>query len=152
MTEAEVIRGSRIVIAGLMGGLVMFVVISFIAGPLDAGSTVNNALLGVGALAAFFGAAVYLSARRSLLALLAREFPASRLQSELPDTILVAYRRFVVLGGGAIEGPAYLFALLHLLSGSGLALGMVGFAMLLLSLHFPSSDRLRRLLEKAGEP
>lgn len=149
----EAIRALRIVVGGLMGGLLSFTVLAAIVGPLSPSPDLDLAqwmliaiaLLGSGC------AAAYAMLRQSLIRSLGARATELRQQSDPSGPIVEEYRRFVVAGGGLIEGPGFLAAVTYLVTGTPLALGAAGLAVALLAAHFPSAGALRRLAEAAAQ-
>lgn len=148
----EAIRALRIVVGGLMGGLLSFTVLASIVGPVSRSPDLDLAPWMLIAVAVFGGgcAAAYAMFRRSLLRSLSARAAELRQQSDPSRLIVEQYRRFVVAGGGLIEGPGFFAAVTYLVTGNPLALGAAGLAVALLAAHFPSAGALRRLAEAAA--
>jgi hypothetical protein len=150
----EAIRGLRIVIGGLIGGVVAFAAVAAgvagsVARPEDPGLLL--AMLGVLGLSIVGSAVGYAMQYRQLLRCLrAHPTELSPLGSP-PEAIVEPYRRFVVVGCGLIEGPAFFAIVVYLLTNHVAALAVPALAVVLLFVHMPSRDALQRLLEKARQ-
>jgi hypothetical protein len=68
------------------------------------------------------------------------------------EEILPAYRKFVISGGGLIEGPGLFAGVAYLVSGHPGFLVAALLAPALLLAHFPTMERARRLAQRATEP
>jgi hypothetical protein len=147
------IRACRIVIGGLIGGLVMFGAVAMLVAPVSPSPdpTVTAALFGALALMGMGCAMGYAAVRRAMLnELRARGSELTR-ESDPASVIMDRYRAFVTVGGGLIEGPGFLALVTYIVSGSVAALAAAGVAVLLLILHLPSAERVRRLAEDASQ-
>jgi hypothetical protein len=146
----EAVRGLRVVVVGLIACLLIFA-----AGMWFAAGSVSEpheefltygmfvlVLFGLGA------GLVYLIQYRRMLAEIRACAAEIRLASGPTEMVLSSYRRFIVVGGGLIEGPAFFALILQLMTRSIVPLAAAVGAVLLLAAHMPSQDRLRRLIEK----
>ena len=150
----ETIRGLRIIVSGLIAGLGFFtIVIAFGVGPLSRTPDpfLSRALpIGLG-LFAVAAAAAYTVVRRKILNDLRARASAMRQVQDPSPLALDEYRRFVVAGGGLIEGPGFFAGIIYLLTGQPVALAAIGLAIALLAtVHFPSAEKLRAFAEEAA--
>jgi hypothetical protein len=140
------IQQLQIIVAGLMTGLLFFSAIATMLGPLNKGNEpMERLLLGI----PFMGlgcAFVYAAQRRALL----QEIQNRRAELRDAASVPPAYRRFIVAGGGLIEGPGFFAAMIFLLTGHPLAIAAAGLSLLLLGLHFPTVAKWDRLVENAS--
>jgi hypothetical protein len=148
-----VVRALRPVIGGLIGGLLSFTMVAFIAGPLspsfdpDLAGWMLVAIVFLGA-----GSATgYFMLRRSLIRRLATRAAELRQQSDASALIGTDYRGFAVAGAGLIEAPGLFAALTFLLTGNRLALAAVAVVVALLVAHLPSAEKMRRLVDEATQ-
>ena len=148
----EAVRGLRIVIGGLMGGLLAFAVLASIVGPVSRSPDPDRARWILIAVALLCGgcAVRYAVLRRSLIRGLGARGTELRQHSDPSGLIVEQYRGFVVAGGGLIEGPGFFAVVAYLVTGNRLALAAVGLALVMLAAHFPSTAALRRLAEAAA--
>jgi hypothetical protein len=146
--ESE-IRQLRIVVGGLIFGLVSFLAISSQVAPVlneRERETAGWLLAGVPA----FGAASaigYVAMRRRLSQEIRTRKAERRHEANPLPYMMEPYRRFVVAGGGLIEGPGMFSIIAYAMTGQTMALGAVAAAILLLLAHLPSVEALRRIVE-----
>jgi hypothetical protein len=142
------IRQLQIIVGGLIAGLLSFGAVAGFLGPLlnsrDAGQ-MQFVLLGIPVMGAACAVA-FLAQRRALQ----KELRDRRAELQDAATLPAAYRRYVVAGGGLIEGPGMFATIGYLLTGHPLAAGAAGLAVMLLILHLPSLARWERLVEDAS--
>jgi len=145
----QALRAQRIIVGGLIGGVLSFAAMASIVGPVSRTPDPKLAHwmpMAVALLSA--GSAVrYAMLRRSLTTSLRARADQLRQQTDPTGLILEEYRRFVVVGGGLIEGPAFFAIVTYLVTGNRPALWAAGLAVVLLAAHFPSIGALRRLAE-----
>ena len=148
----EAVRAMRIVVGGLIGGLLSFTTLALIVGPLSPSfdPNVTRWMLIVVLLLGGGSATGYFTLRRSLIRSLATRATELRQRSDASTLIGKEYRGFAVAGAGLIEGPGLFAAATYLLTGNGLALAAVGIAVGLLFAHLPSAGAMRRLAEVAS--
>jgi hypothetical protein len=150
----EAFRVLRIMIGGLIAGLLAFAAVAAaVAGSVARPRDPELSLMMVGILGVFaLGSAVgYAMQYRQLLRCLRAHATELSLLGRPPETIVEPYRRFVIVGGGLIEGPAFFSIAVYLLTNYVAALAVAGFAVVLLFIHMPSQGALQRLLEKARQ-
>jgi hypothetical protein len=147
-----VIRALRIVIVGMMMGLVSFSVVALVVGPLSRGgdSSLGDLMLLVLVGLALSCAAAYVLIQRSTKAQLAARAAELRHASDPSSLVLEAYRRSVIIGAALTEAPGFLGIVTYLLTGAIAGLGAVVLALGLLAMQLPSSERLRGLAEGAA--
>jgi hypothetical protein len=144
----EGVRAMRVIVGGLVAGLLFFGAIGFLVGPLSpADSQVASLLRIVIAAFAAFAAASYVLMRNALNRDLAARATELRQASDPASLIVVRYRAFLITGAGLIEGPGFMAGIAYLLSHDVLGLLGLGLAVVLLLLHLPSAASLRRLAE-----
>ena len=100
--------------------------------------------------AALASASGYVALWRSLAKEVSRRSAELRQMSDPSSLVIEPYRRFVIAGGCLIEGPAFVGVVTYLLTGSLLGLGVIVLALVLLAVHMPSSNKLRRLAEETA--
>lgn len=148
----ETVRGLRIIVGSLMGGLVALSAIALAFGPIKEppDPELGRLVLGGLGLMAVACAAAYFVLRRALVRDLAARAVELRQHPEPASLILLRYRQFTIVGAGVIDGPGAFAGIAYLLTGNPVAIGVVGGAVLLLLVHMPSVDSLRRLAEQAA--
>jgi hypothetical protein len=149
---ADTIQKLQIVIGTLMAGLAMFFTVVLFVGPVSQQSDSSLAdmlLLALVALAVGCGAA-YFALHRRLMSDIARRAPELRQAADPTALALEPYRRFVVAGGGLIDGPACFGIAVYLISGGVAGLGAAVLGVILLLAHMPSVAKLRHLAEQAA--
>lgn len=149
----EAVRAIRIVVGGLIGGLLSFGTLAAVLGRLSLSFDPDRArwILVVVVFLGLASATGYFALRRSLIAKLATRASELRQQSDPSVLILADYRGFIVAGGGLIEGPGFFAIIAYLVTGNVLALGAVGIALALLVAHLPSAGAIRRMAEAAAQ-
>jgi len=143
----EVIRACRIVVGGLIAGLVLFSGVALAVAPLTpspdpqitAAMLVMVLVMGVGC------AAGYRVVRRSVIAEMRSRLPASAEGADPAALVTDCYRQLVIVRGGLTEGPGFLALMTYIVTGHMLALGAAGVAVILLGANFPSADEMRHL-------
>jgi hypothetical protein len=154
MTQSveEATRAAQVVTGGLISGLLLFAVVASMVAPISPSPapSVTAAMFGVLLGMSVASAVGYGAVRRSLLSELRARRSELRQDGDPARLVVEAYRRFVVIGGGLIEGPGFLALMTYLVTGKVVALGAAGLAVLLLAMHFPSSAKVRRLAEDAS--
>lgn len=147
------IRACRIVIGGLIGGLVMFAAVAMLVAPVSPSPdpTVTAALFGALAVMGMGCAMGYGALRRALFNELRARGSELTHEGDPAGVIMDRYRAFVIAGGGLIEGPGFLALITYMVSGNVAALAAAGIAVLLLILHVPSAEKVRRLAEDASQ-
>jgi hypothetical protein len=146
------VRALRIIVGSLIGGLVALSAIALAVGPIKEPPDPELGRLvfaGLGLLAVACAAA-YFVVRQALARDLAARAAELRQHPEPATLILLRYRQFVIVGAGVIDGPGAFAGIAYLLTGNPVAIGVVGGAVVLLLLHMPSVDSLRRLAEGAA--
>lgn len=145
------VRDLRIIVGSLIGGLVALSAIALAIGPINEPPDPELGRLvfaGLGMMTVACAAA-YFVLRQALVRDLAARAVELRQHPEPAALILVRYRQFAIVGAGVIDGPGAFAGIAYLLTGNPVAIGVVGAAVLLLLVHMPSVDSLRRLAEGA---
>jgi hypothetical protein len=113
----------------------------------EATGDLQNALFGVLAFLAAGSAAAYAVVCRQTRAGLKNRAMELRSAAEPLGIVLGGYRLMVVLRAGLIEGPGFLAVVIHVLTGSQLALAVAGLSVVLLLATAPSRAELQRLAD-----
>ena len=152
-TVDEAIRGLRIVNAGLIAGLLMFLAVAVLfkdalaSQPDPANEVVMLSVLG---LFAAGSAVAYLAFGRVVAVQLAAKEPHLRQAAEPSEAAIGAYRQLSIVRASLIEGPAFFAVVIYMLTSSQLALSAAVLGAALLLVHPPSHAGLRSLIEQAS--
>jgi hypothetical protein len=150
----DVIRTCRIVVGGLMAGLLLFAGVALSVAPLTPSPDPQiTAVMVVMLLVTAVGCgAGYWAVRRAVTTEMGARLADSPAGADTVPLVVDGYRRLVVIRGGLIEAPGFLALTVYIVTGHVLALGAAGVAVLLLGLHLPSSEEMRRLASSAAPP
>jgi hypothetical protein len=148
----EEVRRMRIVVGGLMAGLLFFGGLSFFVGPIAPLQSELRwpLLVAVGAFGVF-AAFAHGAFRRALVRRLAARSTELKQAADPASLVAGDYRALVIVGGGLIEGPGFLAGIAYLMTHDPYALAALGLAVVLLVAHLPSAARLRLLAEQAAQ-
>jgi hypothetical protein len=147
----EAVRASRIIVGGLMAGLLLFMAVAMVIAPLSRAPdpTFTAMLLGsLGVLAAGC-AGGYRVVRRSIVGKTRTRLDGLTSEGDAVPLAIGPYRELVIVRGGLTEGPAFFALVTYMLTGNVLALGVAGAALILLGAHFPSTDEMRAFTAEA---
>jgi hypothetical protein len=140
----QAIRSARIVVRGLIMGLLVFGGLAFALGPMRPSqdpllNQVMPIVLGVLAGGSAIG---YFTLRRGFARACRGGVPGVPQAGAVGVARLAAYRGFVVSGGGLIEGPGFLAGVTYVVTGRPVALVAMGCAVVLLVVHLTSTTEL----------
>jgi hypothetical protein len=154
-THKRTLRLLQLIVGGLLSGIFLFVAIVLVVGPVGASGEPNAALqwglLGAaGALLIVHTVALRLVDARVGAQLAARRTDAlAELQRDDVPAELYVRTLFAVAFG---ESIALLGPILYLLTGSSYAAAPLAVGRVWMGLQFPSHERLRTAIERAGRP
>jgi hypothetical protein len=155
MTEQPVeaaVNAMRIVVGGLIMGLVALSAMGLLLAPLNhpPDPQLSQLMLGGLAVMAVGCSAAYFVLRAAMMRDLSASAAELRQSPEPATLILLRYRQFAIAGAGLIDGPGMVAGLTYLMTANPVALGVIAGVVLLLLAHMPSVDSLRRLAERAA--
>ncbi len=141
----------RIVLSGLMAGLMAFAAVSLTIGPLSRNPdpTLRSALLGVLVLLCLGEAMAYRLVHQQIVKRLLARSSELRGVADPSARALPEYQQLFMIRAGLTEGPGLFAVIVHLLTGSLAALVVVAAALALLASQLPSRERVRELAQNA---
>jgi hypothetical protein len=140
----------RIVVAGLLAGLLAFAAVALVMGDALARRADPQfawLLLAVLGLACASTAVGYVVTRRALMRSLGPRAAELRQLADPAPALLDAYRRLTILGAALAEGPGFLALVVYMLTAHPLALAPALASAILVGSQLPSRDGMRRFAE-----
>ena len=150
----EAVRSLRVIVAGLIAGVVAFAILAVIVRVVlpPRGSMPPLVLLGVLTMFILGSGAAYAVQYQKLVGDLRKRTAELRQMADPSSVIVGPYRAFAIIGAGLVEGPSFFALIVYILTGQPLALAAAALGVILLIVHFPSHAAIRRLAERATEP
>jgi hypothetical protein len=149
----EAIRGLRVIVAGLIAGLLAFAVLAVVVrtSMTPTGSVPPLVLLGLLAVVAVSSAAAYAAQYTKVVRDLSVRATELRQLADPSSAIVGPYRAFAIVGAALIEGPSFFALIVYILTGQPLAMVAAALGVVLLIAHLPSRSAVRRLGERATQ-
>lgn len=141
----------RIVLGGLMAGLIAFAAVSLTIGPLskDPDPTLRTMYFGVLGLLCLSASVAYRVVRQQTVKRLLAGSGELRGLADPSEQVLPEYQQLFMIRAGLTEGPGFFALIVHLLTGSPAALVVAAGALALLASQMPSRERVRELAQDA---